>query len=174
VLEPDPQLAPPPGGPTPPAPPGVGDPEGGPDPADPGPPIGVRLDGVLLGDLGHPRVDSRLVVAILLREGDVAHWLQRQGIEAEAVMRDFDCANWPLEPVPGRPGAEEPDPANGQAVIDVRLSNLHLGQLGTSSTDARLLSAILARGHRVGRWLNDAGISVDVLDAVYPGSAWRR
>src|SRR5215213_5461107 len=55
-----------PGGPGPPAPPSTGEPPSpGPDPADPGPPITVRLDDLLLGDLGNQRVDARLLQAIL-------------------------------------------------------------------------------------------------------------
>jgi hypothetical protein len=157
----------------PPAPPGVGDPEGGPDPADPGPPIGVRLGDMLLGDLGHPRVDSRMVMAILLRGGDVAHWLQTRGIDAAAVLCAFEYARWPLDPPMGRPGADEPDPTDADAVIDLWLSTVHVGQLGSASADARLLTAILAREHRVGQWLTDVGVSAAAVEAAYPGSAWR-
>jgi hypothetical protein len=62
---------------------------GRPDPADPGPPIKVCLDDVLLGDLGNPRVDSCLVRAILLRDGRVADWLRSRGIDAAAVEDAF-------------------------------------------------------------------------------------
>ena len=80
----------PPGGPPPPAPPTTGEPpQGGPDPADPGPPITVRLDSLLLGDLGNPCVDARLLSAILLRDGGVATWLRTQGVDADAVANAF-------------------------------------------------------------------------------------
>jgi hypothetical protein len=59
--EPAASSARPPGGPRPPAPPATGEPNRRPDPADPGPPITVRLGHVLIGDLGHPRVDARLL-----------------------------------------------------------------------------------------------------------------
>jgi hypothetical protein len=51
---------------------------------------------------------------------------------------------------------------------------LLLGQLGSADTDARLLSAILARGHRVGQWLHESGIPLDAVEAAFPGSNWRR
>lgn len=91
--ETDPQLVPPPGAPPrPPAPPGVGEP----DPSDPGPPIVVRLDELMLGDLGNARVDARLLQAILLREGRVGTWLREQGVDREAVTRAFPGTGWPL------------------------------------------------------------------------------
>src|SRR5690349_10096815 len=88
----------PPGGPVPPAPPATGDPPGrGPDPADPGPPITVRLDDLLLGDLGNPRVDARLLRAVLLRDGRVAEWLRGHGIDDDAVEEAFPGSGWPLD-----------------------------------------------------------------------------
>jgi hypothetical protein len=72
----------------------------------------VRLNNVLLGDLGHPRVDSRLVSAILLRGGDVALWLQGEGVDIADVQDAFPDARWPLDPPRDRPGADEPDPSD--------------------------------------------------------------
>jgi hypothetical protein len=92
--EPAAQSARPPGGPRPPAPPATGEPGRRPDPADPGPPITVRLDDLLLGDLGNPRVDARLVRAILLRDGRVAEWLHTRGIDADAVEDAFPGSSW--------------------------------------------------------------------------------
>jgi len=67
---------------------------GGPDPADPGPPIGVRLDEMALGDLGHARTDSRLAQAILLRDKRFAAWLRERGVTAEAIEDDFPGSRW--------------------------------------------------------------------------------
>lgn len=93
--EPEARSARPPGGPRPPAPPATGEPpRGGPDPADPGPPIAVRLDDLLLGDLGHARVDARLLRAVLLRDGRVAEWLRSVGVDADAVERAFPGTGW--------------------------------------------------------------------------------
>jgi hypothetical protein len=92
--EPSPELARPPGGPPPPAPPGTGEPGGGPDPADPGPPIPVALGPSLLGDLGNPRVDARLLTAILLRDGHAARWLRSRGVDAAAVEEAFPGSGW--------------------------------------------------------------------------------
>ena len=94
VLEPAPQSARPPGGPRPPAPPATGEPGRGRDPADPGPPITVRLEDLLIGDLGNALVDARLVRAILLREGRVAVWLRSRGIDADAVEDAFPGSGW--------------------------------------------------------------------------------
>jgi hypothetical protein len=76
-------------GPRPPAPPGTGDPRRGPGPADPGPPILVRVGDLLLGDLGNPRVDARLLGAILLRDGKVGEWLRSRGVDPDHVARAF-------------------------------------------------------------------------------------
>jgi hypothetical protein len=65
-----------------------------PDPADPGPPITVRLDELLVGDLGNQRVDARLLQAILLRDQHVAEWLRSQGVDAAAVEEAFPGTGW--------------------------------------------------------------------------------
>jgi hypothetical protein len=84
----------PPGGPRPPAPPATGEPQGGPNPADPGPPIAVQLDDLLLGDLGNRRVDARLLSAVLVRGGPVAQWLQGRGIDLEELEATFPGSGW--------------------------------------------------------------------------------
>jgi hypothetical protein len=84
----------PPGGPRPPAPPATGEPQGGPNPADPGPPITVQLDDLLLGDLGNRRVDARLLSAVLVRGGPVAQWLQGRGIDLEELEATFPSSGW--------------------------------------------------------------------------------
>jgi hypothetical protein len=95
VAEPQVRSEKPPGGPRPPAPPTTGDPPGrGPDPADPGPPITVRLDDLLLGDLGNPHVDARLLQAIVLRDGRVAEWLRCQDIHSDAIEGAFPGTSW--------------------------------------------------------------------------------
>jgi hypothetical protein len=92
--EPQAHLARPPGGPGPPAPPATGDPGRGPDPADPGPAIPVRLGDRLIGDLGAPNVDARLLGAILLRDGRVAAWLRGEGVDVADVERAFPGGRW--------------------------------------------------------------------------------
>jgi hypothetical protein len=95
--EPASRSARPPNGPRPPAPPATGEPGRRSDPADPGLPITVRLDDLLLGDLGNPRVDVRLVRAILLRDGPVASWLHTRGIDAATVEDAFPGSGWEHE-----------------------------------------------------------------------------
>jgi len=171
-MEPQPQSARPPGGPGPPAPPGVADPGGRPDPSDAGPPIGVLLGAMPLGDLGNPRVDSRLVVAVLLRDGEVSRWLRFHNIDVEAVQAEFTGASWPLQPSLGQPGKSEPDPCDLRADLDIWLDDMHLGRLGEASTDARVLNAILLRGWGVGSWLQASGITIDAVETAFPGSSW--
>ena len=86
--------SPPAGGGTPPAPPATGEPRPGPDPADPGPPIPVQLGDLLLGDLGHPRVDARLLSAILVRGGRVGEWLRARGVGPDDVEDAFPGTGW--------------------------------------------------------------------------------
>jgi hypothetical protein len=59
------------------------------DPRDPGPPIEVGLDRHLIGDLGNPRVDARLLLAIALRDGRVAGWLLERGVDEAAIRGAF-------------------------------------------------------------------------------------
>jgi hypothetical protein len=78
----------------PPAPPGVDEPGHRPDPRDPGRPITVRLDDWLVGDLGHPRVDARLLDAVLLRDGRVGRWLQDRGVSINDLEESFPDTGW--------------------------------------------------------------------------------
>jgi hypothetical protein len=115
----------PPGGPGPPAPPGTGEPRSQPDPRDPGPPIEVRLDDVLLGDLGNPRVDAKMLNALLLRGGRVGSWLEQRGIHTADVEKDFPA------PTGEHPTAGD-DAAGARSLILVPRSNS-----GTSRAEAR-------------------------------------
>lgn len=54
----------------------------------------MRLDALLLGDLGNPRVDARLLQAVLLRNGQVADWLRSRDIDADAIERAFPATGW--------------------------------------------------------------------------------
>ena len=56
-------------------------------PRVPGEPVGVTLDETLIGDLGNPRVDGRLLLEILDRSGAVAAWLRERGVDEAAVRR---------------------------------------------------------------------------------------
>ena len=60
----------------------------------------VRLDELLLGDLGHPRVDAALVSAILLRDGRVGRWLRSRSVDLEALEQAFPKS--PLDTAPWR------------------------------------------------------------------------
>jgi len=73
---------------------------GGPDPSDPGPPIGVRLDELALGDLGNARVDARLTQAILLRDKRFATWLRERGVTPDAIEGAFPGSRWAPESPP--------------------------------------------------------------------------
>src|SRR5215211_1753429 len=84
----------PPGGAKPPAPPGTDEPRHRPDLRNPGPPITVRLDDVLLGDLGNQRVDALLLNALLLRGGRVGTWLEHQGSSPAQVEKTFPASGW--------------------------------------------------------------------------------
>lgn len=54
----------------------------------------MTLGELRLGDLGHPRVDARLLTAILLRDGRVATWLRERGVQAEDVEDAFPETGW--------------------------------------------------------------------------------
>jgi ATP-dependent Clp protease ATP-binding subunit ClpC len=47
--------------------------------------VTVRLDETVLGDLGHPSVDGRVLLEILERRGAVAAWLRERGVDEAAV-----------------------------------------------------------------------------------------
>ena len=55
-------------------------------PPDPGEPVTVRLGNAVVGDLGQPSVDARVLLEILLRGGAVAAWLRERGVD-EADVR---------------------------------------------------------------------------------------
>lgn len=166
-----PKRAPPAGGGPPAAPPAIGEPPRGdrPDPRDPGPPIGVVLAGVPLGDLGNARVDSRLVMAVVLRGGEVARWLRARGVTASALSTAF--AGWPLSPPYDWPSGI-PDPADPELTLPVSLDRLVLGDLGEPSSDADLLWAIALRDCRVAAWLREHGVDAVALGRAFPGTGW--
>jgi hypothetical protein len=49
----------------------------------------VRLEDRLIGDLGNRRTDARLLLAIVLRDGDVAAWLHERGVNEAALREEF-------------------------------------------------------------------------------------
>jgi hypothetical protein len=51
-------------------------------------PVVVTIGDELIGDLGHPRTDVRMLAAILRRDGRAAGWLRSAGID-EAWVREF-------------------------------------------------------------------------------------
>jgi ATP-dependent Clp protease ATP-binding subunit ClpC len=56
------------------------------DARDPGgEPVPVRLGEAVLGDLGQPQVDARVLLEMLLRGGAVAAWLRERGVDEAAV-----------------------------------------------------------------------------------------
>lgn len=184
---------PPPGGPRPPAPPATGDPGRRPDPADPGPAIPVQLNGWRVGDLGHPRVDAKVLAAIVLCGGPVGEWLDAHGVTAQALAGPLQVIqrDAPLPPA-GRANAAELaalerhdsqqwrylhsliTSAGGSRprVIAVHLDEWPTGHLGSSETDARLLSAILVRGGPITTWLTGRIGDVTSVEQAFPGSSW--
>jgi hypothetical protein len=54
----------------------------------------VQLGQLLLGDLGNPAVDARLLSALLLRGGIVAQWLEAHGIDSDGVSTSFPGSEW--------------------------------------------------------------------------------
>jgi hypothetical protein len=185
---------PPPGGPRPPAPPASGEPGRGPDPADPGPPITVHVGGMMLGDLGHPRVDAKILTAILMRNSSVGDWLRARGVSLE----DLDPP--PVVRRPDRPRApsaryataeeiaikERQDTQKSQAMhrlvadagppdyrqMAVHLNDLPLGDLGNSQADSRLVNAIVLRGGAITDWLSNRVGDVTNVEQSFPGSSW--
>ena len=59
------------------------------DPRDPREPIAIGLDGRPLGDLGNPRADARLLLAIALRDRRVAAWLRERDVDEAAIRAEF-------------------------------------------------------------------------------------
>lgn len=57
-------------------------------------PSSVQLGQQLLGDLGNPRVDARLLSAILTRDGRVAAWLRDRQIDLDDVESAFPGTRW--------------------------------------------------------------------------------
>lgn len=165
------RTTPPGGSGRPPAPPATGGPDQRPDPADPGPPIGVLVAGVPLGDLGNPRVDARLLTAVLLRRGRVAKWSAGRGVDGATVEAAFPGCGWPLEP-PVSWMHQPPNPSDPTAPFTVNLGDRLLGQLGYRDADASLLWAIALRGGRVGDWLADYCVDARDVERAFPGSGW--
>jgi ATP-dependent Clp protease ATP-binding subunit ClpA len=56
-------------------------------PIDPGRPVVARLDHVVLGDVGHPSTDVRLLLAILEHDGEIAALLRDCGLDEPALRR---------------------------------------------------------------------------------------
>ena len=57
--------------------------------------VPVRLgQGLPIGDLGNARADARLLQAILLRDGPVARWLTRRGLNADTIEEAFPGSSW--------------------------------------------------------------------------------
>jgi ATP-dependent Clp protease ATP-binding subunit ClpA len=57
---------------------------------DSGDPVEVRLGAHLVGDLGHPRVDARVVAAVLARGGPLAAVLRERGIDDALLAAHLD------------------------------------------------------------------------------------
>jgi hypothetical protein len=149
---------------------------------------------MMLGDLGHPRVDAKILIAVLMRNGPVGEWLRARGVSPEhldppPVVRRPDR--------PRAPGAryataeeiaimERQDAQKSQAMhqlvanagppdcrqIAVHLNDLSLGDLGSSHTDSRLVNAIMVRGGAITDWLNDRLGDAANVERSFPGSSW--
>ena len=55
------------------------------DPGAPAQPVMVQLGEAMVGELGQPSVDARLLLAMLQRGGAVAAWLRERGVDEAAV-----------------------------------------------------------------------------------------
>jgi hypothetical protein len=130
----------------------------------------VQVGDVPLGDLGHPRVDARLLAAIVLRGGEMARWLAVRGIDAPAVA-ELPGSAWPLDP-PLSWTHQPADPSDPDAAMALSLNRLGLGDLGTVDADARLLTAIALRGSAVSGWLSTRGVTAPEVEREYPDAAW--
>ncbi len=53
----------------------------------PGHAVMVRLNEEAIGDLGNPRADARVLLAILERDGPIAAWLRERGVDEPVVRR---------------------------------------------------------------------------------------
>jgi hypothetical protein len=149
---------------------------------------------MMLGDLGHPRVDAKILTSILMRNGPVGEWLRARGVSLEhldppPVVRRPDR---PLAPGARYATAEEiaimerQDAQKSQAMrrlvadagppdcreIAVHLNDLPVGDLGSSRTDSRLVNAIMVRGGAITDWLSDRLGDVANVEQSFPGSSW--
>jgi ATP-dependent Clp protease ATP-binding subunit ClpC len=60
--------------------------------APPSDAVVARLGERVLGDLGHARVDARLLLAILERNGPMAAWLRERGVDEATLRRMLEGA----------------------------------------------------------------------------------
>jgi ATP-dependent Clp protease ATP-binding subunit ClpA len=57
----------------------------------PGQALVARLGNLAVGDVGNPRTDTRLLLAILDRNGPMAAWLRERGIDEPTLRRMLDA-----------------------------------------------------------------------------------
>jgi ATP-dependent Clp protease ATP-binding subunit ClpA len=60
-------------------------------PEAPGQALVARLGNLAVGDVGNPRTDTRLLLAILDRNGPMAAWLRERGIDEPTLRRMLDA-----------------------------------------------------------------------------------
>jgi hypothetical protein len=154
----------------------------------------VRFDGLMLGDLGHPRVDAKILAAIVMVHGEVGAWLRVRGVTPESIdpppvsrppAGPATGARYPTAAdiaAPERQDAEKSHDryglvaaagSSGRHAITVHLDALPMGDLGSTRTDARLLSAIVVRGGAITNRLEDRIGHVADVERAFPGSSWR-
>jgi hypothetical protein len=51
---------------------------------------------MVIGNLGSCEADGRLLIAILLRNREVAAWLQRRGVDVDDVETAFPGSRWDI------------------------------------------------------------------------------
>jgi hypothetical protein len=110
-------------------------------------------------------------MAVLLRRGAVASWLEARGVSRAVLESAFPDCGWPLDP-PLSWTHQPPDPSNPAAVVDIELHRRLVGELGDTAADASVLSAITLRRGRVSEWLASLGVDAAEVEAAFPGSCW--
>jgi hypothetical protein len=140
------------------------------------------LGGLSLGDLGNWSVDAGILTAILLRDGPVGAWLRAHRVAVEDLTPLHADVAHTAEQVAlaERENAKIAElrelidraVSPGGRAVSVQLDRLLLGDLGSTQTDARLLSAILVRSGPIINWLRQRTGDAANVERAFPGSSW--
>jgi hypothetical protein len=140
------------------------------------------MGGLSLGDLGHWSVDAAILTAIVLRDGAVGAWMRAHRITDDDLAPPHADVAHTAEEI----ALAEHENAKiselrqlisrgvtpGGRAVAVQLDRLLLGDLGSTRTDARLLSAILVGGGAITTWLRQRTGDADNVERIFPGSSW--